>query len=257
MGKARHAAAHRRDGERGSRARAGAVHAHADHPGELLTGHTDFRSHPMTLPGLRIPAGSRAALIARCMSRTAGESSDTSPLALEQTHAVLAGDRASEREGGVDDLRERLLRASARLVVTGRNDEERMQVAVRRMRDVGDEHVIRESDGLDASEHLHNGGFRDAHVFGQDGTEAFQGRIGQSSGGEERLPLGLVRAPVGPRGTAALEAANSAAASSSPAAPGVSTRPSSTTAASPRAPCSSTRRPRADSSGRSAPAPTA
>ena len=43
----------------------------SDHQREPA-GHTDFRSHPMTLPGLRIPAGSSAASIARCMSRTAG-----------------------------------------------------------------------------------------------------------------------------------------------------------------------------------------
>ncbi|MFY9711998.1 MAG: hypothetical protein WAK00_00865, partial [Microbacterium sp.] len=54
---------------------------------------------------------------------------------------MLTGPRASEHQSGVDDLREGPLCASTGPVIAGRDDEERMRVAVARIRDVGDEHT--------------------------------------------------------------------------------------------------------------------
>ena len=60
-------------------------------------------AHPTTLPGLRMPCGSRAALTARCIASTDRPELALHARPLEQPDAVLAGHGAAEVDRGVDD----------------------------------------------------------------------------------------------------------------------------------------------------------
>ncbi len=112
--------------------------------------------------------------------------------ALEQADAVLARDRAAEVEGVADDVLEGRLRSRGGRGVVGRDDQQGVQVAVTGVRDVGDEHAVPLPRRDDAVQHLGHGTHRDAHVLGEHRAEALQGRVGEPSGGEQRLRLVVV-----------------------------------------------------------------
>ena len=64
------------------------------------------------------------------------------PVPLQQADAVLAGDRAAERDRRVQHLVERGLGRGAGGVVAGRGDDQRVQVAVAGVRDGRDLHAV-------------------------------------------------------------------------------------------------------------------
>ena len=72
-----------------------------------------------TLPGLNSPAGSSAALIARCTASATGPISRSSQSTLDRADAVLAGDRAAQRQAG-SRMSPNAAKARARCVGVGR-----------------------------------------------------------------------------------------------------------------------------------------
>ena len=143
--------------------------------------------------------------MARCISTTAGDSSAVEAVALEQPDPVLAGHRAAAVEGLGDDLVEGGLGSHPRGLVTGWRDDERVEVAVARVRDVGDEHVVPLTDGLDPGEHLGHAAHGDADVLGEHRPEPLEGGVGEAAGGEHRVGLGVVLGAGGPGRTGGLE----------------------------------------------------
>ena len=145
-----------------------------------------------TLPGLKMPAGSRACLIARCIPSTTRADLLAPGPALEQADAVLAGDGAAERDRLVDDAVEGLLaRVPCRVVVRG--------VIIRGWRLPSPAWATlamwmscSSAIALDAGEHLRDQHARHADVLGEHRAQPFHGRVGQPARGEQRLGLLLV-----------------------------------------------------------------
>ena len=144
--------------------------------------------------------------MARCISTTAGESSAVEAVALEQPDPVLAGHRATAGEGLGDDLVEGGLGPHPRGLVAGRRDDERVEVAVAGVGDVGDEHVVPLADGLDPGEHLGHAAHGHADVLGEHGAQPLEGGVREAAGGEHRVGLGVVLRAGGPGRAGALEA---------------------------------------------------
>ena len=71
-------------------------------------------------------------------------------------------------------------------------DDERVQVAVAGVGDVGDQDVVAAADLVDPAEHLRDLDDRDADVLGEHRSEPLDGRVGEAAGGEQRVGLLLV-----------------------------------------------------------------
>ncbi|CAB4915616.1 unannotated protein [freshwater metagenome] len=74
------------------------------------------------------------------------------------------------------------------------------------MGDVRDHDAPADRGPLDARQHLGHLLLGDAHVLGQDRSQALERRVGQPPRGEQRLGLGLVGGPLGPGGAGGAEA---------------------------------------------------
>ena len=111
---------------------------------------------------------------------------------------MLTGHRAAERDALVEDLLERGLRCLARLLVVGRRDDQRVQVAVAGVGDGRDLHAVLGRDLVDRLQHRRHLRPRHADVLGEDRTEAFQCGVGQLARREQRLRLGRIGAGLGP-----------------------------------------------------------
>src|ERR1700722_1793109 len=100
----------------------------------------------------------------------------------QDADAMLAGDRAAKVDGRVQELLEGRLRRYARRLVAGRGDDQRMQVAVARMRDRRDLDVMPGRDLGNPSQHDRDPRPGYADILGQDRAQSFQGRVGQPPG---------------------------------------------------------------------------
>ncbi len=96
------------------------------------------------------------------------------PGPLQQSYAVLASDRATQVQRVINDLRERQLRPFAGRVIAGLGDDQRVQVAVAGVGDVGDMRAVTQRGSLDPAQHLRQRRDGDADVFGEQRTEALQ-----------------------------------------------------------------------------------
>ena len=144
--------------------------------------------------------------MARCISTTAGDSSASRPSRLSSPTPCSPVTVPPQAEGLGDDLVEGGLGSHPRGLVTGWRDDERVEVAVAGVRDVGDEDVVPLTDGLDPGEHLGHAAHGDADVLGEHGTEPLEGGVGEAAGGEHRVGLGVVLGAGGPGRTGGLEA---------------------------------------------------
>ena len=104
---------------------------------------------------------------------------------LEQADAVLAGDGAPEFAARVDDAGEGGLGAVLGGSIPLRRDDQRVEVAVAGVRDVGDHDLGLGGDPLDAGEHLRDGGARHADVLRENGPEPLERGIGEPAGEEQ------------------------------------------------------------------------
>src|SRR3954466_9353735 len=117
---------------------------------------------------------------------------------LEQADAVFPAHRPAPGEGRGEDLLEGGDRGKARLVVTGRRDDQRVQVAVAGLRDGRDLHPVSPRAVLGVPEHRRHRRARPADALGQRGPEPLERRVGQPPGSEQRLGLDVVAGLLGP-----------------------------------------------------------
>ena len=112
----------------------------------------------MAFPGLRIPKGSRACFTSRITLEDVGADLLLQPPAFQCPDAVLAGDGAPERDGQVHHLAERQLRPGDRRRIGPIEDDQRVEVAVPRMADGGDERAALLRHPLDARDQVRHPG---------------------------------------------------------------------------------------------------
>ena len=151
-----------------------------------------------------MPAGSKAFLIARCSPNTVGDNSCTRPPRLRRPtpcSPVMVPPRdsaASRMPSNAAWIRRQKSGSSS-----GGPDDQRVQIAVTGVRDIGDVHVVLARQRFDAGEHLWDVLLGHAHVLGDHRSEPLQGRVGQSAGREQGIGFIGVAGPFGP-GRAAL-----------------------------------------------------
>ena len=145
-------------------------------------------------------------------------------VALEQADAVLAGDGAPEGERRRSTMSSNAACARARASSSpGGRDQQRVQVAVAGVGDVGDQDVVRARASRSMRASISGTRPRGTHTSSvSTGPSALQRRVGQPPGVEQRLGLDRVGRPLGPARTGRLEAR---AGSPRPPAPPAGSRP--------------------------------
>ncbi len=114
-----------------------------------------------------MPSGSKTALSALLPRELGVTQLEPEPRHLDRADAVLAGDRAAEREPQPDDVVERLPRPLEAVGVVVREDDRRVQVAVAGMTADRHEHRAALADRLDAAHELGEAADGHADVLGE------------------------------------------------------------------------------------------
>ena len=99
-----------------------------------------------TLAGLSSQCGSNTLLMRICRARSAGENWTSHQVALLDADAVLAGQAAADRDAQLQDLGAGKLGPVRLVGVVGIVEDQRMQVAVAGVEDVGDLEAVRSAD---------------------------------------------------------------------------------------------------------------